>query len=104
VPLRFSRKGNCVPCKGTGWIWKYRHLNDGQCYQCNGTGGERPDEGQYKVYHQSDGRHEPPSETFLGVVGKCKGGWMIVSARGEWYKGQLFKKRKAAGEALSSGR
>jgi RecJ-like exonuclease len=29
---------NCPQCKGTGFIPKYFHIDNGKCFNCNGTG------------------------------------------------------------------
>ena len=83
VDISFIRRGDCPQCEGRGRIARYRHLNGGLCYRCNGSGGQWPPEGTYVVYRRADhcdikDGGDPGDLYHLGEVTKVKGGWQTV--------------------------
>lgn len=91
----YSRLGDCVPCGGTGRIYKYKHIAGGLCFSCNGTGGKWLPEGAYKVYRRL---------TMCDHVGEVKGAYLgVVQRKGRtwWARGLEYKSRDAAAKELT---
>ena len=98
VHFRFSRKGDCQACGGTGLIERYRYTNGGRCWTCRGTGGKKPPKGAYKAYRcpgpQDIFYGDDPHELhYLGVIAPTKKGWQTAS-------GDIYPSLTAAALAL----